>query len=263
MTNTSETGAVQIFDNPDFGKIRVIMIDNEPWFVGKDVAEVLGYKDQDQAIRKNCKYTKTYPVQTTGQVRYLKIIPESDVYRLIIKSKLPAAEKFETWVMEEVLVSIRKTGSYSSQNALFSAYPQLPKNYYEALTELVRVEGERMQLEEENKIMAPKAEKYDELIAANGTYTVSETAKLLGTGRNRLFEFLRLNGILRKNNEPYQYYIDVGYIEVKTYKLNNLNRVKTQVYITPKGLDFIKNLFDKYAGKMLMFDAGANENIVP
>ena len=114
MTNTSETGAVQIFDNPDFGKIRVIMIDGEPWFIGKDVAEVLGYKDTDYAIRAHCKHARDFaPDETPGanfssKARKFKIIPESDVYRLIIKSKLPAAEKFETWVMEEVLPTARK-----------------------------------------------------------------------------------------------------------------------------------------------------------
>ena len=94
--------------------------DGEPWFVAKDVALVLGYSDTDQAIRTHCKAGSTYPVEMTGQVRHIKIIPERDVYRLIFRSRLPAAEHFEEWVVGEVLPSIRKTGSYRKAEAVTS-----------------------------------------------------------------------------------------------------------------------------------------------
>lgn len=95
-------------------EIRVITDDQgEPWFVAKDVADLLDYSDTDQAVRMHCKASKTCPVEMTGQVRHIKVIPERDLYRLVMRSKMPAAEAFEEWVVGEVLPAIRKTGSYS------------------------------------------------------------------------------------------------------------------------------------------------------
>ncbi len=93
--------------------IRMIFIQTKEYFIAKDIATILEYKDTDQAIRQHCKKAISYPVKQTDQVRHLKLVPESDVWRLIIKSTMPEAEKIEKWIMEEVLPSIRKTGSYS------------------------------------------------------------------------------------------------------------------------------------------------------
>lgn len=93
--------------------IRVITGEHgEPLFVAKDVADLLDYADTDKAIRTHCKAAQTYPVEMAGQVRHVKVVPERDVYRLVMRSKMPAAEAFEEWVVGEVLPSIRKTGSY-------------------------------------------------------------------------------------------------------------------------------------------------------
>lgn len=93
--------------------IRVITDEQgDPWFIAKDIAELLEYVDTDQAVRSHCKADETWPVEMTGQVRNVKVIPERDVYRLIMRSKMPAAEAFEEWVVGQVLPSIRKTGSY-------------------------------------------------------------------------------------------------------------------------------------------------------
>jgi prophage antirepressor-like protein len=105
--------------------LRILIIDGLELFVAKDTAKLLGYKDTDQAIRQHCKRSKSYPVDLTGQIRQTKLIPESDVWRLIIKSRLPEADKIEEWIMEEVLPSIRKTGSYSLQNE-FSEIENFP-----------------------------------------------------------------------------------------------------------------------------------------
>lgn len=94
--------------------VRVLIDDQgEPWFIAKDVADLLEYADTDKAIRSHCKAAKTYPVEMAGQVRHVKVIPERDVYRLVMRSQMPAAEQFEEWVVGEVLPSIRRTGSYS------------------------------------------------------------------------------------------------------------------------------------------------------
>jgi prophage antirepressor-like protein len=98
------------FDGAD---IRVITDEQgEPWFIAKDVADLLEYADTDQAVRAHCKAAKTRPVEMTGQVRNVKVIPERDLYRLVMRSKMPAAEAFEEWVVGEILPSIRKTGGY-------------------------------------------------------------------------------------------------------------------------------------------------------
>lgn len=93
--------------------IRVVTDDGgDPWFVAKDIADLLEYADTDKAIRTHCKAAQTYPVEMAGQVRHVKVVPERDLYRLVMRSKMPAAEAFEEWVVGEVLPSIRKTGSY-------------------------------------------------------------------------------------------------------------------------------------------------------
>lgn len=102
----------------DSQAVRVVMVDGEPWFVGKDVAEVLGYANPADAITKHCKgVAKRYPLSTPGGTQELRIISEPDMLRLIVGSKLPAAEAFERWVFEEVLPSIRKTGAYVAPKA--------------------------------------------------------------------------------------------------------------------------------------------------
>ena len=109
---------ITIFNNELFGSVRTMMIDDNPWFFGKDIAEALGYKRPSDAIAQHCKHTvKHRIVDNTGFEQPMNIIPESDVYRLIIKSKLPEAEKFEEWVMEEVLPQLRMSGVYITESA--------------------------------------------------------------------------------------------------------------------------------------------------
>ena len=115
---------LKIFENPEFGKVRMMVINNEPYFVGKDVAEMLGYTNTNKALSDHCKgVTKCYiPHPQGNSTLEVNIIPERDVYRLIMRSKLPSAERFEEWVVGEVLPAIRKTGSYSQPKPV-----ELPK----------------------------------------------------------------------------------------------------------------------------------------
>jgi prophage antirepressor-like protein len=128
--------------------IRTIVRDGEPWFVANDVADVLGYVDQKQAVRDHCKYQKLLKgVESEGLTSSpygITIIPERDVYRLIMRSKLPSAERFEEWVVSEVLPAIRRTGSYSPQ-----PQPVAPQTYAEALMQAgaIQLEIERLELE--------------------------------------------------------------------------------------------------------------------
>lgn len=103
---------LQIFNSGEFGEIRTIEIDGKPYFVGADVAKALGYSNPRKAILDHCKGVTKRDTPTSSGVQLMSYINEGDLYRLIMKSKLPSAEKFESWVMDEVLPTIRKTGSY-------------------------------------------------------------------------------------------------------------------------------------------------------
>lgn len=104
--------SLQIFNSEEFGEIRTIEIDGKPYFVGTDVAKALGYSNPRKAILDHCKGVTKRDTPTSSGVQSMSYINEGDLYRLIMKSKLPSAEKFESWVMDEVLPAIRKTGSY-------------------------------------------------------------------------------------------------------------------------------------------------------
>ena len=104
---------LMIFNNEDFGDVRTIVINGKPYFCASDVAKALGYKRPNDAISQHCRATVKHSTPISGKMQDINFIPEGDIYRLIIRSKLPSAEKFESWVMDEVLPQLRQTGSYS------------------------------------------------------------------------------------------------------------------------------------------------------
>ena len=111
---------VMLFENQEFGRLRMIFIEGKQYFMANDVAKALGYADCPKAIRTHCKGVAEMDTPTNGGVQSVKFIPEGDVYRLIIRSKLPKAEVFEKWVFDEVLPSIRQTGNYISEGSQYS-----------------------------------------------------------------------------------------------------------------------------------------------
>lgn len=163
--------------------IRTLERDGDPWFVGKDIATALGYTDTDKAVRMHCRKAETSPAESAGQVRHLAVIPESDVYRLIMRSNKPEAERFQDWICEEVIPSIRKTGSYVFAEGAERA--MLLRETEETMTrlrerrdamnlELRRLEKRRRRLGGENLLVgyapAPKLSPEDilEMIPAEG-----------------------------------------------------------------------------------------------
>lgn len=233
---------LQIFENRDFGQVRTIEIDGKPYFVAGDVANALGYANPRKAIQDHCKGVTKRDTLTNGGTQSITYIPEGDVYRLIIRSKLPSAERFERWVFDEVIPSIRKTGGY-----------QMPQTYAEALRALADKAEQAERLALENKEMQPKAEFFDAVTDSRDAIPMAEVAKVLdmGIGRNKLFEFLRSRKVLQPDNVPYQRYIDSGYFRVVEQRFDRgcgdvgIN-IKTLVF--QKGVDYIRRLIIEEQG---------------
>lgn len=211
--------------------VRIVDHDGNPWFVARDVAVTLGYRNVHDAITTHCKGGRKTRLPSKGGEQEYTIIPESDVYRLVIRSKLPEAEKFERWVMEDVLPSIRKNGSYQMSDTQFIA------------TALVKA----------TKLLAdqqPAVEFYDAVTSSKDAISMDEVAKVLdmGMGRNQLFEFLRCEGLLMSNNVPYQRYIDQGIFRlVEQHWTDRAGEVHVSVktLVHQKGVERIKALIEK------------------
>lgn len=229
---------IQVFNNAAFGEIRIIMEDGKPLFCGKDVADALGYTNHRKALADHCKGVTKRDTLTNGGVQSISYIPEGDLYRLIAHSQLPDAERFESWVFDEVLPSIRKTGSYLS--------PVIDSTMLFKMAEAMAEKERRITaLEAANQSMLPKAEFYDAVTNSPDTIDMAETAKVLnmGVGRNTIFKILRQQRVLNRNNIPYQEYIDRGYfrcIESKYTKADGTNCVNIKTVVFQKGVDFIR-----------------------
>ena len=252
---------IQIFKNEEFGQVRTMLINNEPWFVGKDVAEILGYSNSSKAVSvhvdeedkikeiiahsQNGKMVKT---QTT-------LINESGLYSLILSSKLSNAKKFKRWVTSEVLPSIRKHEVYMTDNMLEKtiADPDYMIGILTALKE-EKILREKAQKEKAIAIEEKKdaEEKRDLLIHTGKTYTTSEIAKELGiNSAQKLNQILHIKKIQYKRNNtwiPYAKYAALGYTSTKQM-INDHGIIVYNTKWTGKGRDFILNLFKNEENK--------------
>lgn len=211
---------IKIFKNPQFGAIRTTEKDGEPWFVGKDVAEALGYERADNAIRKHVDEEDKlmHQISASGQKRNMTIINESGLYSLILSSKLPSAKQFKHWVTSEVLPSIRKTGGYIAGQENMSDADLMAKALLVAQRQIAQRDK---QLAE----MQPKALFADSVCASSTSILIGELAKILkqngvATGQNKLFAWMRDNGYLirRKGadyNMPTQRSMEMQLFEIK------------------------------------------------
>lgn len=244
---------LQVFNNPEFGDVRMVMIENEPWFVGKDVAMALGYGDTNQAIRKHVdaedKLTSRF--DGTGQNRSMIIINESGLYSLIMASKLPSAKKFKRWVTAEVLPAIRKHGGYLTPEKIEEALMN-PDTLIKLATQLKTEREARLQAEALNEANKPKVLFHDAVTDASNAITMADLAKLLkqngvNTGRDRLYDWMRENGYLMKSglskNMPTQRSMEAGWFKVQEHVVTTPygHIVKHTTYVTGKGqVYFIK-----------------------
>lgn len=226
--------------------VRTVMIDGEPWFVAVDVALILGYasaKDATRVLDDDEKGGHILP--TPGGAQEFTIISESGLFNLALRSRREEAKPFRRWVTSEVLPTIRKTGGYSMAPAPALV---LPQSLSEALRLAADLAEQKEQLAAENAILAPKAEQFQALMEAKGSYSVAEAAKLLGTGQGRLFKLLRDRQIFQcgdrsgpeHHNVPYQRYLDAGYFELITRPRPDGERVTYTPRVTPKGLAWLE-----------------------
>ena len=243
---------LKIFKNELFGEIRIIEIDKEPWFVGKDVAEVLGYSNPRKAIGDHVddEDKGVTKCDTLGGSQELTVINESGLYSLILSSKLPNAKAFKRWVTSEVLPSIRKHGLYATDELLDN-----PDLIIQMASKLKEEREARKALEVENDTMKPKALFADAVSASHTSILVGDLAKLLrqngvDIGANRLFEKLREKGFLMKSgsskNMPTQASMDRGLFEIKEGSYINsdgVNVVTKTTKVTGKGQVYFVNLF--------------------
>lgn len=216
---------MKIFENSEFGAVRVVDVNGEPWFVARDVASALGYVDTTQAIRMHCEKAKDFRgVEMTATATPMKIIPEEDVYALIFGSRLESAKQFRRWICDEVLPAIRKHGGYLTAAKLEEALTD-PDTIIRLATNLKAEREKRQALEAQAAADRPKVVFAESIEVAKTSILVGEMAKLIkqatgcDMGQNRFFEWLRANGYLHKGgsarNMPTQRCIDAGWMEIK------------------------------------------------
>lgn len=221
---------ITIFSNEEFGKVREITINGEPWFVGKDVADILGYQNGSRDVNAHVDEDDRpkYQIGTAGQMREQILINESGLYSLIFGSKLPTAKKFKHWVTAEVLPAIRKTGSYSVST----------ETMMEKINNL-----ENMVAELAKSLAAPR----ESVQASQVAYMLQ--SKGIDIGRNNFIKFLRDNGYMVRNanraNVATKRSLDEGLMELKEKEVHvrGNNFMNIQTFITPKGQDYFLKLF--------------------
>lgn len=252
---------VEIFNNPEFGIVRTMVIDNEPYFVGKDVATILGYSNTRDALAAHVDEEDKTIIQKSENTtlvipnRGLTVINESGLYSLILSSKLPTAKKFKHWVTSEVLPSIRKNGGYIANQENLSDEELLTRAVLVAQRKIAERDERIKALENDKKRMKPKEIFADAVATSKTSILVGDLAKLITQngyeiGQKRLFDWLRNNGYLFKSgsskNMPMQRYVEQGLFEVKESSIQNPDgsvRITKTTKITGKGQLYFINKF--------------------
>lgn len=240
------TNSLQVFNSEDFGEIRAsITEDGNPIFCARDVATALGYKDPTNAIKQHCRGVAIHHpiVDSLGRDQMARFITEGDMYRLIASSKLESAQRFETWVFDDVLPSIRKHGMYATPQTVEDMLAD-PDTMIITLKAL-KAERQRSQaLMEDNARMLPKSVAYDSIIETDGTLSITEAARYLAQmdksiNRKRLFAYLRADGIICKiGRAPTKRAIDQGLAKQIMSERSNGKANDPYARLTQKGLDW-------------------------
>lgn len=233
---------IQKFVNEQFGTIRTVNIDGEPWFIAKDVCDILGVQNVTQATQQLEDFERS--MFNIGRQGEANIINESGFYSLVLRSRKPIAKPFRIWVTSEVLPSIRKHGMYATPSTV-EAMLNDPDTMIQVLTELKSEREHRIQLEKENASLLLDANMARDIIKYSGLYTLKEVADLIESGRTELCTLLRLSKVLSKQtgyNLPLNKYIKQGYFKIKIREKYNT----PVTLVTARGLKFIYRLIKKY-----------------
>lgn len=244
---------LKIFENSEFGEIRTVTINNEVWFVGKDIAEALGYSNSRKALTDHVddedKNDGVTIRDAIGREQTPTVISESGMYSLVLSSKLPTAKKFKRWVTSEVLPSIRKNGGYIAGQENMSDDELMAKA-------LMVAQNKIAERDKQIERMKPKEIFADAVSASHTSILVGDMAKLLkqngvNIGQKRLFEWLRENGYLIKRkgsdwNMPTQKSMEMGLFDIKESTVNNPDgsvRINRTTKVTGKGQQYFINKF--------------------
>lgn len=246
---------LQIFNSEEFGQVRTVEINGKPYFVANDVAKALGYVETAKAIRTHCKGVSEMDIPSKGGIQCMKIIPEGDIYRLIVRSKLPSAEKFEKWVFDEVIPSIRTNGGYIAGQETLSDEDLMAKAILVAQKKIK--ERDQIIEQQKQKIEAdrPKTIFADAVSASHTSILIGDLAKLIcqngyQIGQKRLFQWMRDNGYLMVSgslrNMPKQKYVEQGLFEIKESNVQNPDgsvRITRTTKVSGKGQLYFVNKF--------------------
>lgn len=236
---------IQIF-NFENNEVRTLNVGGQPYFVGKDVADILGYADQNKALAMHVDDEDKLNDKTASSLgqRGGWLINESGLYSLILSSKMPNAKKFKRWVTSEVLPTIRKHGAYMTEQKIEEALLN-PDTLITLAKQLKAEKEQRLLAQKQVEEMTPKAVFHDAVANAENTMLVRDVAHFLrqngvDIGGTRFFVWLRLNGFLTKNNQPTQLSLERGYFQVKetVVHTNHGFQTKTTPKITGRGQTF-------------------------
>lgn len=248
---------IQIFNNKEFGEVRTVLIDSEPWFVGKDVAVILGYQNGSRDINRHVDEEDRHKVMLFdgNQDKETIIINESGLYSLILSSKMPDAKKFKRWVTSEVIPSVRKNGGYISGQENLTDEELLSKALLVAQNKIADRDRIIASKQERIEQMRPKEIFADSVATSKNSILIGDLAKMIcqngvEIGQKRLFDWMREKGYLIKTgsskNLPTQKSIDLGIMEVKERALNNPDgsvRITLTPKVTGKGQVYFVNKF--------------------
>ena len=239
---------VQIFENKEFGKLEVLMVTGKPHFPATECAKILGYKDTINAVKQHCRgVVKHHLIDSLGRKQQANFIPEGDLYRLIIRSKLPAAIRFEAWVCDEVLPSIRKHGAYITEETLRRMLED--DTFTNRLLHYLSVEQAKNQvLMERVGELRPKAQYYDTILQSPSAVPISIIAKDYGMSAAPFNKLLHVLGVQYKISKTWLLYKDYaaqGYTISKTYSINGVE-ASVHTCWTQKGRLFLYDLLKWY-----------------
>lgn len=248
-------GELHIFKNEEFGEVRTVEIEGKPFFCGSDVAKALGYSEPHKAVTRHCRddgMKRTPIADSLGRVQETVFISEGDLYRLIVSSKLPTAEKFERWVFDEVLPSIRKHGGYiagqaemSPEELMARALQVAQKTLEEREARINALAAQNSALIVEKQMLQPKADYFDELVDRNLLTNFRETAKELGIGQKDFVNFLISKKYVYRDKRgklmPYSNK-GQGLFAVKESYNEKSRWSGTQTLITPRGRETFRLL---------------------